>query len=120
MAKDKKKKKKEKKLNPKKTEKAKKSKKTKVKKIKAKKEVKILDVNLKLRVGRKNDFIELDKYLESGKKKWKMREGIPYWCINSKGEVENDPYILSEDTDKSQFAELLVREQILIPVRRFD
>ena len=115
MAKDKKKKKKEKKLNPKKTEKAKKS-----KKIKAKKEVKILDVNLKLRVGKKNDFIELDKYLEGGKKKWKMREGIPYWCINSKGEVENDPYILSEDTDKKQFSELLVREQILIPVRRFD
>jgi hypothetical protein len=39
---------------------------------------------------------------------------------NSKGEIENDFYILDEDTDMSAFSEYLVRQQILIPKRFTD
>lgn len=82
--------------------------------------VKIKILEIKLRVARKDDFLELDKYLEGGKKKWKLRTGTPYWLINYAGDIENDPYILSDDTDKGNFADWLVREQVLIPVKRFE
>lgn len=82
--------------------------------------LKIKTLELKLRVANKTDFIELDTYLEGGKKKWKMVYGLPYWMINVKGEIENQPYVLRETTDKGDFADWLVREQILIPVGRFE
>lgn len=82
--------------------------------------VKIKILEIKLRVARKDDFLELDRYLEGGKKKWKLKIGVPYWMINYAGDIENDPYILTEDTDKGNFADWLIREQILIPVKRFE
>lgn len=82
--------------------------------------VKIKLLEIKLRVARKDDFLELDKYLEGGKKKWKLKIGVPYWMINHAGDIENDPYILTDDTNKGDFADWLVREQILIPVKRFE
>jgi len=82
--------------------------------------LKIKTLEIKLRVANKEDFLELDKYLEGGKKKWKLKIGVPYWMINYEGKIENDPYILTEDTDKGDFADWLIREQILIPVKRFE
>lgn len=102
---------------------AKKEKKEK-KKIKPSKEkspkIKTRSLEIKLRIATKEDFLELDKYLEAGKKKWKMVTGVPYWLINSKDEIENEPYILNENTDKGDFANWLVREQVLIPLKRFE
>lgn len=77
-------------------------------------------LNLELRIANKSDFMELDRYLEGEKKKFKIKLGVTYWMVNFKGEIENQPYILTEETDKSNFADWLVREQILIPVGRFE
>lgn len=66
-------------------------------------------------MAKKKDFLEIDSYLEGGKKKWKQKNGVPYWLINSKGIVENKNYILNEDTEKLSFATYLLNEQVLIP-----
>lgn len=97
----------------------KKKEKEKAKKVK-KPKIKTIDFEIKLRVAKQGDFLELDKYIDGGKKKWKLRFGLPYWLINSKGIIENDPYILDEHTNTSDFADWLVREQVLIPLKRFD
>ena len=68
---------------------------------------------MKLKIASKKDLIQIDKYLGNGKKKWKLLSGIPYWLINSKGEVENEPYILDENTDSEEFAEFLIREHLV-------
>lgn len=72
-------------------------------------------VKIKLRVATKKDLIVIDKYTQGGKKKWKLKEGIPFWLINSKGEIENKNYILSDDTDKEDLALWMLHEQLLIP-----
>lgn len=98
-----------------------KEKKSKKKKQKEKKpKIKAINFEIQLRVAKQVDFLELDKYLEGGKKKWKARHGLPYWLINSKGVIENDCYVLDEHTNTSDFADWLVREQVLIPIKRFD
>lgn len=89
------------------------------KKKSKKKKVKPIIHPVKLRLGKKTDFLELDKY-EGKKKVWKPRFGLPYWMINSKGKIENKPYILDEDTDLKEFSNYLVREQILVPISIFD
>jgi len=71
-------------------------------------------------VALKSDFLELDKYLDGGKKSWKLRYGLPYWMINKDGQIENDCYILTENTDVQEFGMWLNLEQVLIPVRRFE
>lgn len=98
----------------------KKAKKNKKSKQEKSQKIKTRSLEIELRVATKEDFIELDKYLEGGKKKWKMRIGLPYWLINVAGEIENDPYILDENTDKGDFADWLIREQVLIPLKRFE
>lgn len=71
------------------------------------------------------DFLELDRYekipgKDKKKKVWKPRVGLPYWMFNSKGEIENKNYLLTEDTDFAEFSNYLVREQILVPISIFD
>ncbi len=64
--------------------------------------------------------MQLDKYIKKkGKdaKSWKMKHGIPYWLINSKGDIENANYILNENTDLEDFANYLNRQQVLILIR---
>jgi hypothetical protein len=102
-----------------------KEKKTKNLKTKKVKKVKSLNHNIKLRVAKKIDFLELDKYetvpgKNKKKKVWKMIKGYPYWMFNSKGEIENNNYILDENTDLDEFNNYLVRQQILILTSRFD
>tara|TARA_B100000953_G_scaffold300250_1_gene304414 strand:+ start:8296 stop:8481 length:186 start_codon:yes stop_codon:yes gene_type:complete len=60
--------------------------------------------------------IELAGYKPDGNKKWALRNGLPYWMINSKGEIENRNYILSDQTDAEEFGDYMKRGQILIPV----
>jgi len=71
-------------------------------------------------VAKKDDFLELERYLEGGKKKWKIRLGLPFWLIDSKGKIENDPYIIDEHTDLKEFGNWVSKERVLIPVKRFD
>ena len=82
--------------------------------------IKAIDFEIKLRIAVKADFLILDKYLEGGKKKWKLRFGLPYWLINSKGVIENDPYIIDEHTNTSDFGDFLQQKRVLIPIKRFD
>ncbi len=51
---------------------------------------------------------------------WKPSYGKPYWLINSKGVIENEPKLFSEETDVNDFGIYLSNEQILIPVKYFD
>ena len=102
-------------------------KKEKLKKGKAKKEKpkkeknqSIRSLKIELRLAKKIDFLEIDKYIENDKKKWKLIHGVPFWLINAKGDIENAPYILNEHTDKDDFADWLDRKQVLIPVKRFE
>lgn len=74
-----------------------------------------LEISLKLRIAKKHDFLDVEDSLPNGKTKWKMRLGVPFWLINSKGNIENKNYILTENTDKFDFADWLNKEQVLIP-----
>jgi hypothetical protein len=73
-------------------------------------------IELKLKLGSKLDFVEFSHYKENGKGKvYKFKYGVPYWCINSKGKIENKNYRTHENMDMDHFKELLIREQVLIP-----
>lgn len=100
---------------------AKEKKSKKKEKEKAKKpKTKAIDFEIKMRIATKVDFLELDKYLDQGKKKWKLRLGLPYWLINSKGVIENDCYVLDEHTNTDDFGDFLNQQRVLIPIKRFD
>lgn len=61
--------------------------------------------------ARKADFVELVK---SGKKpEYKIRLGVPYWLLNSKGILEHKNYITNDTTSFKQLAEYFTRQQIL-------
>lgn len=79
---------------------------------KAKKEKSIV-LNLKLKKAKRNDFIQ-QVWGKKGKKNVPIY-GTPYWMFNSKGEIENKNYILTEETDMKSFKDYLMREQILTP-----
>ena len=68
-----------------------------------------------LQVASKEDLVEIDRITPSGKKIWKLREGLPFWLINSKGEIENRNYILSNNIDKEDLGLWMLHEQLLIP-----
>lgn len=72
-------------------------------------------IRLKLKVAKSKDLLELDGYKKGGAKVWKLRNGFPFWLINSKGKIENKNYILNEDTDPADIGNWLARQQILIP-----
>jgi len=74
-----------------------------------------MKTTIKLRIAKRKDFLEFDKYKEDGKtRKYKMKLGVPYWMINSKSKIENHVYIVDPHTDLKSFALCLSREQILI------
>lgn len=97
-----------------------KAKKDKKKSKEKKSKIKAINFEIKLRIAESSDFLILDKYLEGGKKKWKLRLGLPYWLINSKGVIENDPYIIDEHTNTADFGDFLNQKRVLIPIKRFD
>lgn len=105
-----------------KKEKTKKKKSKKIKnpkKEKKLKKAKSIKHEIKLRIAKKKDFLEVDKhYIKNGKKKtkWKLRVGVPFWMYNSKGEIENKNYIMHEDFDLDDLGIYLSKEQILIPL----
>jgi len=76
--------------------------------------MKKLTVTLKLKKAKAGDLLEFDSYNESGKKKWKIKTGVPYWLVNSKGKIEKHTYRTSENMDSVQLGDYLKREQILI------
>lgn len=89
---------------------------------KKKKEAKKIKHQITLKKARNEDFLELDKYItKNGKKtkKWKFRLGVPYWCVNKKGVIENNNYITEESTDLDNFRELMECNQILVLTNRF-
>lgn len=70
---------------------------------------------LKLRKATKKDFIEFS-HLKADKKGkvYKMKYGMPYWLLNSKGEIESCPYRTHENMDMQEFQIYMVHEQVLI------
>jgi hypothetical protein len=97
-------------------------KKKKTKKSKKEKKDKNILFEIKLKIAKKKDFLEIDRYEKrNGKqiKVYKQINGMPYWLINSKGDVENKNYILNEETDLKSFSNYLVRKQVLIPKTPF-
>lgn len=86
------------------------------------KEPRVHKAEILLRVGRKLDFLELEKHvIKNGEKsrKFKFIYGVPYWTIQSTGELSNKHSILTEDTNTDEFGILLAREQILIPSEKW-
>lgn len=73
-------------------------------------------IELKLQIATKTDFIEFSHYKKEGKGKvYKFKYGVPYWCINSKGKIENKNYRTHENMNMDDFKELLMHEQVLVP-----
>lgn len=73
------------------------------------------DINLKLRKATKKDFVEFSHMKKDGKGKvYKMRFGVPFWLINSKGEIEKCNYRTHENMSMDDFKEYLAHEQVLI------
>ena len=72
-------------------------------------------INLKLKVATSKDFIEFSHFKADKKSRvFKMKVGHPFWCINSKGIIEEKNYCIKEDMDKDEFKILLMHEQILV------
>jgi len=76
--------------------------------------MKKLTITLKLKKAKAKDLLEFDSYKKSGKKKWKIKVGVPYWLINSKGKIEKHTYRTSENMNSDELGNYLRREQILI------
>jgi hypothetical protein len=72
-------------------------------------------IRLKLKVATSKDFIEFSHFKADKKSRvFKMKVGHPFWCINSKGIIEEKNYCIKEDMDKDEFKILLMHEQILV------
>lgn len=69
---------------------------------------------IKLKVAKKIDFLEVEKVVK-GRKVWRAITGVPYWMLDSNGEIENKNYIFDDSTDFKTFSDYLNRKQILIP-----
>lgn len=68
-------------------------------------------ITIQLELAKKTDFVELVK---SGKKpEYKIRLGVPYWLLNSKGIIEHKTYITNNNTSFKQLANYFARQQIL-------
>lgn len=76
--------------------------------------MKKLTVKLNLKKATVKDFLEFDSYKKSGKKVWKIKVGVPYWLISSKGKIEKHTYKTTENIDSDQFGDYLRRKQVLI------
>ena len=72
-------------------------------------------IELKLKIAKQEDFIEFSHFKADKKSRvFKMKLGHPFWCINSKGIIEEKNYCIKEDMDKDEFKILLMHEQILV------
>jgi len=74
-----------------------------------------MEVKINLIEATKDDILQLDFIYPSGKKKFKLRHGVPYWLLNSKGQLENKNYVISEHTDAKELGVYLSNKQIFIP-----
>ena len=72
-----------------------------------------MKLTIKLRKATKKDFLELDGYTKKGKK-YKVKIGVPYWLINSKGKIEKRSYRTTNEMDMKAFGDYLMREQVYI------
>ena len=68
---------------------------------------------LTLKIAVKKDFLSFLGRVKK-KNKYEPKYGVPYFLINSKGEVENNNYIFTEETNIEEFNNYLLHEQILI------
>lgn len=81
-----------------------------------------LKIEIQLKKATKKDFVkyagQVQKTDKFGKNymtnKYLPKYGMPYWLINSKGNVEKQNYIFTENTDTSEFGKYLIGEQVLI------
>lgn len=74
-----------------------------------------MKTTIKLRKAKRKDFLEFDKYKKDGKtKKYKLKVGVPYWLINSKGKLEKYIYRTTNEMDMKSFGDYLIREQVFI------
>jgi len=72
-------------------------------------------LKLKLKIAKQEDFIEFSHFKADKKSRvFKMKLGHPFWCINSKGIIEERNYCIKEYMDKDSFRLLLSNEQILV------
>lgn len=72
-------------------------------------------IELRLRKATKKDFVEFS-HLKADKKGkvYKMKYGVPFWLINSKGEIERNNYRTHENMDVEEFKLLMIHEQVLV------
>lgn len=77
-----------------------------------------MKVTIKLVKAKKVDFVELVKQGKN-KKTYKIKEGVPYWLINSKGKIEPQPYRSHAQMDSEEFSDFLMREQVLISKKKY-
>lgn len=72
-------------------------------------------IELRLRKATKKDFVEFS-HLKADKKGkvYKMKYGVPFWLLNSKGEIERNNYRTHENMDVEEFKLLMVHEQVLV------
>ncbi len=92
-------------------------------------EAKVLQLNpikieIELVIAQADDLKEVDYFKDLGygapkQKVMKMSLGIPYWLINSKGEIEPKPYKTSENSDAKEIAFYLKEERLLIAKNPF-
>ena len=65
-------------------------------------------ITIQLQHANKLDFLDLIK-----KGEYKVRLGVPFWLINSKGVIEPKNYITNENTTFNDLKEWFDRKQIL-------
>lgn len=65
--------------------------------------------------AKKTDFVEFSHYDKITKKRvFKIKHGVPFWLINSKGIIEDGSYRTHENMDIKSFQKYLLHEQVLI------
>ena len=71
-------------------------------------------IELKLKIATSKDFIEFSHFKADKKSRvFKMKVGHPFWCINSKGIIEEKNYCIKEDMDKDSFRLLFLLARLL-------
>ncbi|MGO1758525.1 MAG: hypothetical protein ACTHY0_02260 [Mammaliicoccus vitulinus] len=74
-----------------------------------------MKIEIELRKATKEDFIFFSHHKKNKQGKvYKIKNGKPYWCVNSDGEVELVPYKTSDSMDRKYFSKLIDRGQVYI------
>lgn len=84
-------------------------------------------IEIELVKATKKDFVKYAGQVQATTKqglkhnvsKYVPRHGMPYWLINSKGNIEPVNYIFTENTDIETFKLYLLKEQVLI-LKQFE